>query len=41
VLVESGLDPDVEKKLKQKSISADFVAKSLREAAEWIISAMV
>jgi D-glycero-D-manno-heptose 1,7-bisphosphate phosphatase len=37
VLVESGLDPDVEKKLKQKSISADFVANNLREAAEWII----
>jgi D-glycero-D-manno-heptose 1,7-bisphosphate phosphatase len=37
VLVESGLDSDVEKKLKQKSISADFVTNNLREAAEWII----
>ena len=37
VLVESGLDPDVEKELKQKSISADLVANNLREAAEWII----
>ena len=41
VLVESGLNPDVAKELKQKSISPDFVANDLREAAEWIISAMV
>ena len=41
VLVESGLNPDVEKELKQKSISADFVANNLREAAEWIIAAKV
>jgi len=38
VLVESGLDPDVKKELKQKSISADYVVNNLREAAEWIIS---
>jgi D-glycero-D-manno-heptose 1,7-bisphosphate phosphatase len=37
VLVESGLNPDVAKELKQKSISPDFVANDLREAAEWII----
>ncbi len=38
VLVRSGKDPDVEKELKKRSISADFVAGNLREAAEWIIS---
>jgi hypothetical protein len=38
VLVKSGKDPDVEKELKKRSISADFVAGNLLEAAEWIIS---
>jgi D-glycero-D-manno-heptose 1,7-bisphosphate phosphatase len=38
VLVKSGKDPDVEKELKQNSITADFVAENLLEAAEWIIS---
>lgn len=37
VLVKSGKDPDVEKELKKRSISADFVAGNLLEAAEWII----
>ena len=39
VLVKSGNDPDVEKELKKRSISADFVAENLLEAAAWIISA--
>ena len=38
VLVKSGKDPDVEKDLIKRSISADFVAGNLLEAAEWIIS---
>jgi len=38
VLVKSGLGPEVEKELMKKSISADFVAENLREAAAWIIS---
>jgi len=38
MLVKSGLDPDVEKKLKIRSISVDFVAGNLLEAAKWIIS---
>ncbi len=38
VLVKSGLDPDVEEELIKKSISADFVAKNLLEAAAWIIA---
>ena len=38
VLVKSGLGPHVEKELMKKSISADFVAKNLREAAGWIVS---
>ena len=37
VLVKSGLDPDVEKELKIKPISTDYVAGNLFEAAEWII----
>jgi D-glycero-D-manno-heptose 1,7-bisphosphate phosphatase len=41
VLVESGLDPGVEKELKHKSISADYVANNLREAAEWIIATKI
>ncbi len=39
VLVKSGLGPGVEKELMKKSISADFVAENLREAAGWIIAA--
>jgi D-glycero-D-manno-heptose 1,7-bisphosphate phosphatase len=39
VLVKSGLGPDVEKELMKKSISVDFVAENLREAAGWIIAA--
>jgi len=41
VLVKSGKDPDVEKELNQKSISADFVADNLRAAAKWIIAAEI
>jgi len=41
VLVKSGKDPDVEKKFKIKSISVDFVAGNLLEAAEWIISTKI
>jgi histidinol-phosphate phosphatase family protein len=41
VLVKSGKDPDVEKELEKRSISADFVAGNLREAAEWIIATKV
>ncbi len=39
VLVKSGRDPDVERQLKRKSMSADIVANNLREAAKWIIAA--
>ena len=38
VLVKSGLDPDVAKKLNKIQISADFVAANLLEAVEWIIA---
>mgnify|MGYP001819494280 CR=1 FL=1 len=38
VLVKSGLGDDVGKELLKKSISADFVAENLREAAGWIVS---
>jgi len=38
VLVKSGLDPDVEEKLKHRPFGADFVADNLLEAAEWIIN---
>jgi D-glycero-D-manno-heptose 1,7-bisphosphate phosphatase len=38
VLVKSGLGPGVEKELMKKSISVDFVAENLREAAGWILS---
>ena len=37
VLVKSGLDPDVAKKLNKKQLAADFVAGNLLEAVEWII----
>jgi len=37
VLVKSGLDPDVVKKLNKIQISADLVAANLLEAADWII----
>ena len=37
VLVTSGKDADVAKELEKKSISADFVAGNLLEAARWII----
>jgi len=40
VLVKSGLDPDVAKKLNKKQISADFVAGNLLKAAEWIITSI-
>jgi D-glycero-D-manno-heptose 1,7-bisphosphate phosphatase len=39
VLVKSGIDPDVEEKLKHRPFRADFVADSLLKAAEWIIGA--
>ena len=38
VLVKSGKDPDVEKELNKNRHAADFVARSLFEAAEWIIA---
>jgi len=38
VLVKSGTDPDVEMELEKRSISADFVAGNLLEAAGWIIA---
>jgi D-glycero-D-manno-heptose 1,7-bisphosphate phosphatase len=37
VLVKSGLDGDVEKELETRQLYADYVAKDLYEAAEWII----
>jgi D-glycero-D-manno-heptose 1,7-bisphosphate phosphatase len=37
VLVKSGIDPDVEEKLKEKQLAADHVAEDLLEAVEWII----
>ena len=38
VLVKSGLARDVEKELMKTSMTADFVAENLLEAAAWIIS---
>jgi D-glycero-D-manno-heptose 1,7-bisphosphate phosphatase len=38
VLVKSGTDPDVEKKLKEAPFGADRVAGNLLEAVEWIIA---
>lgn len=38
VLVKSGIAPDVEDRLEEMDISADFVAGNLLEAAEWIIA---
>jgi len=37
VLVKSGKDDDVENELKTRQIRADYVAKDLYEAAEWIL----
>jgi D-glycero-D-manno-heptose 1,7-bisphosphate phosphatase len=37
VLVKTGLDADVEEKLKHRPSGANFVAGDLLEAAEWII----
>jgi D-glycero-D-manno-heptose 1,7-bisphosphate phosphatase len=37
VLVKSGLDAGVEDELKARRLHADYVAKDLYEAAEWII----
>jgi len=37
VLVKSGTDPDVEKKLKESSFAADRVVQNLLEATRWII----
>ena len=39
VLVKSGIDPDVQKKIEHRPFEADFVAENLLEAAEWIIGA--
>ena len=38
VLVKSGIDPDVEIKIKKSPFTADLVARDLFEAAEWIIA---
>ena len=38
VLVKSGLNADVEREIKQKSIPVDHVAGNLREAADWILA---
>ena len=38
VLVKSGKDPHVEKKLMERSITADFLAGNLLEAVRWIIA---
>jgi D-glycero-D-manno-heptose 1,7-bisphosphate phosphatase len=38
VLVKSGLDPEVEYKLKKSPFAADRVAQNLLEAAGWIIA---
>ncbi len=37
VLVKSGMDPDVENKLKKSPFAADRVAQNLLEATRWII----
>ena len=38
VLVKSGLNADVETELKRNSISVDYVAGNLRQAADWILA---
>ena len=38
VLVKSGIDPDVEEKLKEKQLAADHVTEDLLKAVEWIIA---
>ena len=41
VLVKSGIHDDVEDVLKTRQLRADYVAKDLFEAAEWIIGNML
>jgi len=41
VLVKSGIHGDVEDELKTRQLRADYVAKDLFEAAEWIIGNML